>query len=99
MQFTHLLAFGFDCLLKLHNAVLALMGGELTHPRTGFEITFVNVARRSCSRCTSRSRNPRTGAMQWRPVHRARNLGTPLRDRSFRFLDGELAGDIFLGLH
>jgi len=38
MQFTHLLAFGFDCLLKLHNAVLALMGGELTHPRTGFEI-------------------------------------------------------------
>jgi len=34
MQFTHLLAFGFDCLLKLHNAVLALMGGELTHPRT-----------------------------------------------------------------
>jgi hypothetical protein len=28
MQFTHLLAFGFDCPLKLHNAVLALMGGD-----------------------------------------------------------------------
>ena len=36
MQSGHLLAFGFDCLPKLHNAVLALMGGELTRPRTGF---------------------------------------------------------------